>query len=98
MKMIPHSQHPARLCASCSSRVLAMALCLAPLAWPVVAAEAEAEGDALVLQSVSVTGIDQAPPVVTEQSDSYTLGHSGTATKLDLTPRQTPQTLTSVNR
>ena len=98
MKSMYHSQHPARVRATGSSRVLAMALCLAPLAWPVVAAEAEEDGEALVLQPVSVTGVNQAPPVVTEQSDSYTLGRSGTATKLDLTPRQTPQTLTSVNR
>lgn len=63
-----------------------------------MAANAQPQDEPLVLTPLSVTGLSQSPPTVTEQGQSYTLGRSSTATKLELTPRQTPQTLTSVNR
>ena len=74
-----------------SPRVIALALSL-PLSLPLLAAEP------LELDAMQVTSTRGAPPQVTEQSDAYTIRESRTATKLDLTPRQTPQTITSVTR
>ncbi|WP_199885258.1 TonB-dependent siderophore receptor [Pseudomonas bohemica] len=52
----------------------------------------------LVLTPVNINA-EQAPvPSITEQSDSYTIGATRTATRLDLSPRETPQTTTTLTR
>lgn len=51
---------------------------------------------ALELPSTSVVSYGLGD--VTEGTGSYTIGHSSTATRLDLSPRQTPQTLVTITR
>lgn len=46
------------------------------------------------LESITVKGLSRVLPTATEQATSYTVGQSRTATKLDLSPRETPQTMT----
>ncbi|AEY01019.1 outer membrane receptor for ferric coprogen and ferric-rhodotorulic acid [Oceanimonas sp. GK1] len=59
-------------------------------------APAFAQQDPLVLDAVSVTAERESD--VTEGSDSYTTRNSRTATKLNLSPRETPQTVSVTTR
>lgn len=81
-------------------RPLALACRLAPfallLASPI--ALAQQADDPLKLESMDVTAEREAAPSVTERSDSYTIGSTTTATRLDLAPRETPQTAVTLTR
>jgi outer membrane receptor for ferric coprogen and ferric-rhodotorulic acid len=91
--------------ASSSSVTLVFALSVAPVAGlltPQAALAAEAEqhlsSTDLVLNPLNINAEQAAVPSITEQSDSYTIGKTATATRLDLSPRQTPQTTTTLTR
>ncbi|WKN21369.1 TonB-dependent siderophore receptor [Azotobacter vinelandii] len=58
--------------------------------------ETAAQGDAMSLDIMRVE--DNALGTITEQTKSYTPGTIATATRLVLTPRETPQTVTVVTR
>lgn len=79
---------------------LTLACRLAPitllLASPLALAQ-ETE-DPLQLEPVNVTAEREPAPSVTERSDSYTIGATSTATRLDLAPRETPQTTITLTR
>ena len=87
-----------------SFSTLTLALCLAPVTWlatPLTLAAERTQIDEngqLVLEPVDITAEREAVPRVTEQGDSYTIGATSTATKLDLSPRETPQTSVTVTR
>jgi outer membrane receptor for ferric coprogen and ferric-rhodotorulic acid len=84
---------------------LALALSLGPLTGlltpaSALAAETEqrAENTGMVLGPMNINADQVATPSVTEQSDSYTIGNTSTATRLNLSPRETPQTTTTLTR
>ena len=79
---------------------LALACRLAPFALLLApgAGFAQQTDDPLVLDPVDVTAERAAVPNVTERSDSYTIGATSTATRLDLAPRETPQTAITLTR
>lgn len=86
-----------------NSCTLAVALSLVPstLILPtfVFAAETvKTSTVALDLGALEVVNEQPSVPSITEQSDSYTIGSTSTATRLDLSPRETPQTTTTVTR
>lgn len=55
-------------------------------------------GDAMVLGATTVSAIDNPLGATTEGTGSYTTGVSSTATRLNLTPRETPQSVSVVTR
>lgn len=55
-------------------------------------------GDALELSATNINGVGEGLGSVTEGSDSYTVRSTGTATKLPLTLRETPQSVTVIPR
>ncbi|WPP02028.1 TonB-dependent siderophore receptor [Pseudomonas sp. HR96] len=75
---------------------LALSLPLAAEQAQADAAVASSDSGQLTLQPLNIDAEQAGAPGVTEQSDSYTIGATRTATRLDLTPRQTPQTTTTV--
>lgn len=78
--------------AASSPYVLILALgFFSPTLWA-----AEASGEALTLEGADIIGEGSPVPYVTEKGDSYTIESSNTATRLDLAPRQTPQTIVTV--
>lgn len=54
------------------------------------------DGTGLMLSPVNIDAQRISVPSITEQSDSYTIGAARTATRLDLSPRETPQTTTTL--
>lgn len=91
--------------ASSSSFTLALALSVSPLAGlftPLYVHAAETgqteDSTGLVLQPLTISAEQTPVPTITEQSDSYTIGATSTATRLDLSPRETPQTTTTLTR
>jgi outer membrane receptor for ferric coprogen and ferric-rhodotorulic acid len=89
---------------SSSSCTLAVALSLAPalLYVPEVAFASDTDTTqtrpGMTLAPLSIEGLIDAAPSITEKSDSYTIRSTSTATKLDLSPRETPQNVTTVTR
>ena len=85
---------------ACSIRTLLMAPVLAALPATVLAAEAQtlapAASSATTLQEVVVSDVRSG--ATTEGSGSYTVEQASTATKLPLTLRETPQSVTVVTR
>ncbi|WP_263140625.1 TonB-dependent siderophore receptor [Pseudomonas sp. RIT-PI-AD] len=64
-----------------------------------IASVSATEPDAMQLQSVNVTGqADVAGSAITEGSRSYTTGAMQTATKLNMSVRETPQSVTVITR
>lgn len=55
-----------------------------------------ASGNALELSSVTISG--KAPGSITEGTGSYTTGSTSSSTRLNLTPRETPQSITVITR
>lgn len=52
----------------------------------------------LVLKPLNINAEQTPVPSITEQGDAYTIGATRTATRLDLSPRETPQTTTTLTR
>ncbi|MDH0647919.1 TonB-dependent siderophore receptor [Pseudomonas sp. GD03858] len=77
--------------------LLAMAICMAPLA-PVVAAEPSPSEAPAVLELGATAINDSSLGSTTEGSQSYTTGTMSTATKLPLSMRETPQAVTVITR
>ncbi len=75
-------------------RLTPLALAVACVTWPVSAA---ADDAATALPTVVVSASSDLGET-TEGSNSYTTGQSTTATRLRLTPRETPQSVTTVTR
>ncbi|WXL26057.1 TonB-dependent siderophore receptor [Ectopseudomonas mendocina] len=95
MKKINKHGRLTTLSAASSPCVLILALgVITPHAWaeelPIGA------GETLSLKGADIVGKESPAPTVTEKGDSYTIESSNTATKLDLSPRQTPQTIVTV--
>lgn len=68
-----------------------------PYAFAAETAQTE-KSTGLVLNPLNINA-EQAPvPSITEQGDAYTIGATRTATRLDLSPRETPQTTTTLTR
>jgi outer membrane receptor for ferric coprogen and ferric-rhodotorulic acid len=91
--------------ASSSSFTLALALSVGPVVglmtplYVQAADTGQAEASTgLVLQPLGINAEQTPVPSITEQSDSYTIGATSTATRLDLSPRETPQTTTTLTR
>ncbi|MCW2294887.1 outer membrane receptor for ferric coprogen and ferric-rhodotorulic acid [Pseudomonas sp. BIGb0408] len=93
----------------CAPSLLAVAITLAGIAMPLMAhAQQAAQGDSgstvvlepqdgtLELEATSVTSNQLG--TITEESQSYTPGSIATATRLVLTPRETPQSISVVTR
>lgn len=73
-------------------------LLMAPLAHAQTAPTSTNGNDVSQLEAITVKSLNRVLPATTEQSPSYTIGQSRTATKLDLSPRETPQTMTVLTR
>nr|WP_280514899.1 ferric-rhodotorulic acid/ferric-coprogen receptor FhuE [Aureimonas sp. ME7] len=78
---------------ACSRRSLAIGSAIALLSSSAFAQSVEADADMVVLDTVVVTGDGGAG-----SEKGYSVVSTGSATKLDLTPRETPQSVTVVNR
>jgi len=85
---------------ACSIRTLLMAPVLAALPATVLAAEAQtvapAASSATALKEIVISDVRSG--ATTEGSGSYTVEQASTATKLPLTLRETPQSVTVVTR
>lgn len=66
-----------------------LSMCLLIALFPIVAAAADADGNTKNLQTVEVTA---------EHIDGYNVQSTSTANKLDLSPRETPQSISAVTR
>ncbi|HDZ56773.1 MAG TPA: TonB-dependent siderophore receptor [Pseudomonas xinjiangensis] len=103
---LPGQSRLSLLRAASSPYTLAAALSLTPAALlfsphAALAAETgagETDSAEVMLKPMTITGVNGAPPSVTEQSDSYTIGSTSTATRLELSPRETPQTTITVTQ
>lgn len=51
-----------------------------------------------MLKPLNINAEQTPVPSITEQGDAYTIGATRTATRLDLSPRETPQTTTTFTR
>ncbi len=93
-----------QLQAASSTYTLAIALSLAPTTSlfatsSVFAADVASPANAGVeLGPVTINAQQAQVPSITEHSDAYTIGSTSTATRFDLSPRETPQTTTTVTR
>jgi outer membrane receptor for ferric coprogen and ferric-rhodotorulic acid len=79
---------------ACSAYVLALALGLAA-PYSLAVEDSPASAEPVALEGATITSKGELPNV-SEQSDAYAISSSNTATKLDLSPRQTPQTLVTI--